>query len=826
MRAAPIFRAHPLSYNLPEGSYLYCDVSLPVPLDQPFSYALPETLRHRVKQGCRVLVPFGSRRLTAVVLRCHDDPPGVAARAVLRLIDAEPVLDAELLALGKWISGYYCAPLGEVLRSMLPLASEIRRGKVYSLTDSGRDAARQLLFDSAPEDPVVQILRMLDQRPLSAAYLARKLPLAANALRALERKHFVMVEQVATERDPLRAPAARLRVEASPQAAPPSSAKLSKPERELLAFLDLHPGSHNLKDLESMVRNVGPAARALARRKLVSLRAEPVAIDAGGYGRAPHTLNPPQAAAFEQIRAAIAAREFRTFLLHGVTGSGKTEVYLNAIDAALACGRSALLLVPEIALTPAVAGQFFSRFGDRVAILHSAFSDSERSDQWRRIRAGAASVVVGTRSGVFAPMRNLGLIVVDEEHDQSYKQEETPRYNGRDVAIVRGQAARACVVLGSATPSLESRYNAERAKYTLLELPGRVEARPMPQVELIDMRTEFLETRKQATFSRRLLEAVAHRLEHGEQTIILLNRRGFSSFVACRSCGERVQCMNCSVTLTFHRRDRRLLCHYCNYAERVPTHCPRCQSEHIYFIGAGSEKVEEELHHEFPTARIARLDRDTATAKRQYEAILQGFREASYDILVGTQMIAKGHDIPNVTLVGVVSADVGLGLPDFRAAERTFQLLTQVAGRAGRGSLPGMVLIQTLNPDHYAVRMAAAQDYQTFYEKELQFRRMMHYPPFSAMANILVRGEQQEQAMRWSTELGHFLNPAPEKIKIMGPAEAPVTRLKNEYRYQFLIKAASRTALNDLLRRAQSFAREQKWNATALVIDVDPLTLL
>jgi len=808
---------------MPEGSYHYCDVSLPVPLDQPFTYALPETLRHRVKPGCRVLAPFGARKLTGVVLRCHDDAPAVATREALRLIDAEPVLDAALIALGKWISGYYCAPLGEVLRGMLPLASDIRRGKVYSLTDAGRDAARQLLFDSSPEDPVVQILRMLDQRPLSASYIERKLPLAANALRALERKHFVIVEQVQTERDPLRAPSERLRLEAT-GAAP--AGKLPKAERELLAFLELHPGSHNVKDLESMVRDASPAARALARKKLVTLRAEPVALIANAPVRAPHALNPAQAAAFEQIRAAIAAHNFHTFLLHGVTGSGKTEVYLNAIDATLAEGRSALLLVPEIALTPAVAGQFFSRFGDHVAILHSAFSDSERSDQWRRIRSGAASVVVGTRSGVFAPMRNLGLIVVDEEHDQSYKQEETPRYNGRDVAIVRAQAAGACVVLGSATPCLESRYNADRGKYTLLELPGRIEERPMPQVELIDMRTEFLETRKQATFSRRLLEAVAHRLENGEQTIVLLNRRGFSSFVACRSCGERVQCANCSVTLTFHRRDRRLLCHYCSYAERVPTHCPKCQSEHIYFLGVGSEKVEEELHREFPTARIARLDRDTATAKRQYEAILQGFREGSYDILAGTQMIAKGHDIPNVTLVGVVSADVGLGLPDFRAAERTFQLLTQVAGRAGRGSLPGMVLIQTINPDHYAVRMAAAQDYQTFYEKELQFRRMMHYPPFSAMANILVRSERQEQALRMSTELGHCLTPAPEKIKILGPAEAPVNRLKNEYRYQILIKAASRKALNELLGRAQNFAREQKWGATALVIDVDPFTLL
>ena len=809
---------------MPEGSFLYCDVSLPVPLDQPFTYSLPDTLRHRVKPGCRILVPFGTRKLTGVILHCHDQRPEVPTRDALRLLDSVPVLSAELLALGRWISGYYCAPLGDVLRGMLPLASEIRRGKIWTLTDAGRDAARQLLLDSAPDDPVAQVLRMLEKRPLSAAYLAKAMPLADKAIRALERKRFIVAEQVQTERDPLRAPAARLRVELA--AKPPSGElKLNKPERELRAFLELHPGSHNLGQLEEMVRNASPAARALARKGVVSLLAETVAVNAGPI-RARHALNPAQQAAFEQIAAAIEAERFQTFLLHGVTGSGKTEVYLTAIETALAKDRGALLLVPEIALTPQMAGQFFARFGDRVAILHSAFTDVERTEQWRRIQSGAAMVVVGTRSGVFAPVRNLGLIVVDEEHDGSYKQEETPRYNGRDVAIVRAQGAGACVVLGSATPSLESRYNAEKGKYTLLELPGRIEARPMPEVQLIDMRQEFLETRKQETFSRKLIDALTGRVENGEQTIVLLNRRGFSSFVACRSCGERVQCINCSLTLTYHKRDRRLLCHYCGYAEKVPSACPKCQSDKIYFLGLGSERVEEELHRAFPAARIARLDRDTVTGKRQYENILQDFREGNYDILVGTQMIAKGHDIPNVTLVGVVSADIGLGMPDFRAAERTFQLLTQVAGRAGRGSIPGIVLVQTINPDHYAVRLAAAQDYQAFYEKELNFRRMMMYPPFSAMANVLVRSEKKEMAMRMSSELGFLLSPPPEKLRIMGPAEAPVPRLKNEYRYQFLVKAASRKALNELLQRIRNYALEHKWGATALVIDVDPLTLM
>jgi primosomal protein N' (replication factor Y) len=810
---------------MPEGSYLYCDVSLPVPLDQPFTYALPDTLRHRVRPGSRLLVPFGPRKLTGVILRCHDERPEMSTKEALRLIDSEPVLSPELLALGRWIAGYYCAPLGDVLRGMLPLASEIRRGKVWSLTDAGRDAARQLLLDSSPDDPATQVLGMLEKRPLSAAYLAKALPLADKAVRSLERRGFIVAEQVQSERDPLRAPSERLRVELATRARDDKAGKFTKPERELRAFLELHPGTHNLKDLETAVRGASGAARSLARKGIVKLQAETMVMP-GGPIRTRHPLNPAQQTAFDAIAEGIRAREFRTFLLHGVTGSGKTEVYLNAIDAVLAGNRSALLMVPEIALTPAMAGQFFSRFGDRVAILHSAFTDVERTEQWRRIRSGAASVVVGTRSGVFAPVQNLGLIVVDEEHDGSYKQEETPRYNGRDVAIVRAQAAGACVVLGSATPSLESRYNTERGKYTLLELPGRIEARPMPTVKLIDMREEFLETRKQNTFSRELIEAIHQRVENREQVIVLLNRRGFSSFLACRACGERVQCINCSLTLTFHKRDRRLLCHYCGYAEKVPGICPKCSSEHIYFLGLGSERVEEELHRDFPAARIARLDRDTVTGKRQYETILHQFREGSYDILVGTQMIAKGHDIPNVTLVGVVSADIGLGMPDFRAAERTFQLLTQVAGRAGRGSVPGIVLIQTINPDHYAVRMAAAQDYRAFYEKELGFRRMMHYPPFSAMANVLVRSEKQEMAMRMSSELALLLTPPPEKVKVLGPGEAPVPRLKNEYRYQFLIKSASRKSLNELLQRIRNFARERKWNAAALMIDVDPLSLM
>src|SRR5580704_3053749 len=801
----------------------YCDVSLPVPLDQSFTYRLPETLRHRTQPGCRVLVPFGTRKLTGVVVKLHDQFPDGPLKEVLRLVDEEPVLDAELLALGEWISQYYCAPLGEVLRSMTPLSGEVRKSKLYSLTDSGRDAARQLVMGASEEDAAVQVLQLLEARPLSASYLEKKLPNAARVVRSLEKKGFIEIENLEAQRDPLRASATRLR--ASWLAVSPDDIKLTKRERELHAFLELHPGTHNLAELEASVTGASQAARSLARRRLITLKPEsPTGVFASEAP--PRTLNPHQLEAYQQIEAAQRSSKFQIFLLQGVTGSGKTEVYLKSIDACLALGKSALLLVPEIALTPAVAGDFFHRFGDRVAILHSAFHDAERAEQWRRIRAGLATVVVGTRSGVFAPVRNLGLVVIDEEHDQSYKQQDTPRYNGRDVAIVRAQGAGAVAIPGSATPSLESRYNVQRGKYTLLTLPERIEKRPMPDVEVIDMRQEFLETRKQATFSRRLVDMIAERLEKGEQTMLLLNRRGFSSFVACRACGERVECVNCAVTLTFHRRDRRMLCHYCNYAQKVPAVCPKCGSEYLNFIGTGSEKVEEELHRDFPTARIARMDRDTVSGKRHFESILHGFQIGNFDILVGTQMIAKGHDIANVTLVGVVSADIGLGLPDFRAAERTFQLLTQAAGRAGRGDLPGIVLIQTLNPEHYAIRYASEQNYDGFYAKEIQFRKLMRYPPFSALANVLVRSQKQEDALQMSTELGRLLDPAPEGLKVLGPAEAPVPKLKSEFRYQLLLKAVDRKRLNETLRELQQFALKQKWGPTGLLIDVDPLTLL
>jgi primosomal protein N' (replication factor Y) len=767
-------------------------------------------------------VPFGSRKLTGVVLRLHDEGSPDDTRDVLSLRDEEPVLGSELLRLGLWIADYYCAPVGEVFRGMLPLSGETRRGVTYTLSDLGRDAARQLVFTSE-SDPASRVLSALQDRPLSSDYLVSKIANSRNAIRSLIKRGWIVAEDYEANRDPFRAPAERLQAEFHQR--PPADLKLNKGERELISFLELHPGAHNLVQLSASVKNARIAARALARKGLILLRAEQSPAPSG-FDKPVPTLNSHQATASDAIAGAITEGTFHAFLLQGVTGSGKTEVYLRAIEKALAQGRNALLLVPEIGLTPAVAGQFFHRFGDQVAILHSAFGDSERAGQWRRIQAGKARVVVGTRSSVFAPVQNLGLVVIDEEHDGSYKQAETPRYNGRDVAIMRAKNTGAAVVLGSATPSIESRFNAEQGKYTLLRLPERIAQRPMPEVRIIDMRTEFLETKKQATFSRELLSELKQRLANGEQSMLLLNRRGFSSFMVCRACGERLPCANCSVALTHHRRDRRMLCHYCGYAEKIPKECPKCGSEYIQFLGIGSERIEDELHQHLPNARIARLDRDTAAGKRAYEHILQGFREGATDILVGTQMIAKGHDIPNVTLVGIVLADIGLGMPDFRAAERTFQLLTQAAGRSGRGETAGRVIIQTLTPEHYAIQFAAAQDYEGFYKKETEFRRWLRYPPFAAFANIVVRAEKQEEALCMVTELGRVLIPVPEGARIMGPAEAPVARLMNEFRYQILLKASKRSTLKAVISDVRHFAEKEKWKATALVIDVDPISLM
>ena len=518
---------------------------------------------------------------------------------------------------------------------------------------------------------------------------------------------------------------------------------------------------------------------------------------------------------------------FQPILLHGVTGSGKTEIYMQAVEHFLAAGKTSLILVPEIGLTPQLTDRFAGRFPNQTAILHSSLTKRQRIDEWLRIYSGDGPIVIGTRSAVFAPLQRLGLIVVDEEHESSYKQEEVPRYHARDTAVMRAKLSRAAVVLGSATPSMESFHNAETGKYKHVTLTARVEDRELPEVQIVNMREEYAAEGKQVVFAQRLLQAVSARLGHGEQTMILLNRRGYAAFLLCRHCGFTFQCNSCSVAMTYHRSIDKLLCHYCGLARRPPTRCPECDSEYIHYVGEGTERLEAELKHSFPDVRVGRIDRDTMRHMRDYERVLGGFRKGEIDILVGTQMIAKGHDFPGVTLVGVVGADAPLALPDFRAAERTFQLLTQVAGRSGRGDRPGEVVIQSYFPDHYTFQLAVTQRFEDFYARESRYRKAMFYPPFTALAGIMVTDRDAARAAGTAREVGEFLDSLRSSaIRILGPAPAALERIKQVHRHQLLIKSSSRSTLHSLLDRLRQYIEDRKIGPTRVIIDVDPVSLL
>ncbi len=558
----------------------------------------------------------------------------------------------------------------------------------------------------------------------------------------------------------------------------------------------------------------------------------------GGSDKSAHVLNDAQQAVLQTITRSMETQAFEPLLLHGITGSGKTAVYLAAMRRALDTGKSALLLVPEIGLTPAMAGQLHHAFAGDVALLHSQLTPEERAEQWHRIRRGEARIVVGTRSAIFAPLERLGLIVVDEEHDGSYKQEEMPRYHARDVAVMRAKIAGVTVVLGSATPSLESWQNAIRGRYTRMEMHTRVNDRPLPEVELVDMRQEFQQTGQEHLFSRRLIEQTEATLARGEQAIILLNRRGYSFVAMCRACGEKLQCENCAISLTLHKSvlgtgdgqahaGDRLECHYCGYKRTVPRLCPQCDSEHLYYLGAGSQQGEERLQEIFPHARIGRMDRDTVRGRHDMELLLERLHSGEINLLVGTQMIAKGHDIHGVTLVGVVGADYALGLPDFRAAERVFQLLTQVSGRAGRGDLPGEVIVQTYHPDHYSIEYAARHDYHAFVARELKLRGWMHYPPFGVLANLVIQSPIFEEAAGWSAILGRWFASTPlDKVRVLGPATAPLSKVKRIYRFHLVVKAESRHALGRALRGALAKAEASSIPRRNLIVDVDAISLM
>ena len=815
----------------------FCDVALPVPLDMVFTYRVLAETTPLV--GGRVLVPFRQQRLTGIVVELHDRKPSMTIKSILSVLDLTPVLDDQLLRLGRWIADYYLAPIGEVFRTMLPLSAEFKRAVAYSITAEGRTALHLagLLGSSArsrrtPEEQAVEF-RVLDHLAAQEIAAAETAQVREESLRSatrvskiilhgMVRKKWLAREDVSAVRDASRTIKIALLKSAG--------GKLNDNQQKLIAALAASGGRVPIETLQAL-EVPRTTLTTLVKRGLIEIIEESAEFAVSRSKPRPSRLefdfNPAQQAALNRIREAVETRKFSGILLHGVTGSGKTAVYLAGMRAVLEAGRSAILLVPEIGLTPAVAADLHQIFGSEVAILHSALSDKERAQQWHRIRNREARMVVGTRSAVFAPVADLALIIVDEEHDSSYKQEETPRYHARDVAVVRAKMANAVVVLGSATPSLESYFNAKKNKYALVDLPDRVERRPLPEVEIIDMRQEFQETGCEQVISRKLAAEIKERLERKEQVMILLNRRGYSPVVLCRTCGKTLECQNCAIALTHHKREHKMICHYCGYVAPVPKACVHCGSEYVYFLGTGSEKLEELLHGMFPQARIARLDRDTVRGKEDFERTLNALNEGELDVLVGTQMIAKGHDIHGVTLVGVVGADSALGMPDFRAAERTFQLLTQVAGRAGRGQAPGKVILQTYFQDHYAVQYAAHHDFAGFYDKELRFRSWMHYPPYSALANVLIRSNKLEEALQWSGTLGRwFEQTRHESVRVLGPATAPIMRLKRDYRYHFVLKSPSREKLNTTLRAMLAYASAQKIPRTQVIVDVDALWLM
>jgi primosomal protein N'' len=829
-----------------------CNVAVAVPLRTTFTYKIPDRLAAEMQIGSRVLVPFRKKSTIGVITEFIDTPPaGTKLRELEKSLDVVPALHAKLLELGQWIASYYLAPIGEVYRAMLPPLTELHAQQRVVLTEAGR-AALDAAFSTpsanpAPKSdfslqanpptasplptealPFLQKLRSAKSPLLLPAVIRSGVPLSG--LLKLQRRGLLEIRQDVQDRK------RRLQRIIAWKETPLTEAPKPFPEREqrLKNLLSAERGPlplPQLLKLSGLSRTV--VERLLRQGKLESWE-EPLdpAEDPFDIGYTPpaHALNPEQGRAFAAIRARFELGEFGVQLLHGVTGSGKTEVYLRAVQDTLARGKTAIILVPEIALTLWIGRQCRAWFGahfEGVAVLHSALRDIERAREWWRVRNGEARVVVGTRSAIFAPVENLGLIIVDEEQESSYKQEETPRYHGRDVAIVRAKLENALALLGSATPSLETYHHARSGKYELLALTQRVADRALPSVEILDLREEFKQTHQTSPISSALRKGIEECLAFATQALILINRRGYSWSVICRSCGASVQCANCSISMTHHKYRNRLECHYCGYTQAIPKRCPKCDSLYVYFFGEGSEQLEERLRKEFPKARIARLDRDTARTKRQYQETLGAFAEGALDILVGTQMLAKGHDFHRVTLVGVVGADSSLNMPDFRAAERTFQLLTQVAGRAGRGDLPGRVLIQTFYPDHYAIQDAVQQDYIAFFERELHFRRVMAYPPFTSLANVIIRDRHLDKAIQWSNQLSQFLAPhANDEIRVLGPASAPLSRLKSEYRFQFLLKSRKKAALAKLLSAALAYADSKQIPPLSLLVDMDPLQLL
>lgn len=808
----------------------YASVVVDIPAektDRPFDYEIPEALTEEVTVGCRVHVPFGSRTVQGYVVRVHGDPEVKKVRPIYEILDVIPPLNEELVGLAQWMSEHYFCRTVTAIEAMVPSVLKARYDRVLRL---GPEAANgdELLGTEA------------EQRLMEAVAAGRgKLSLKrAEALPGVSRKlirRLIQERRLAigeTVRDQTTRkvvtwvyPVANEELVGALDLIP----KRARKQREVLDYFINRQKPVKLSQLLASVNTSRQTVERLVERGLLRMENREEYRDP--YSRkiepdTPPELTPEQEQVLQPIGRYINNRKKGTFLLHGVTGSGKTEVYLRAIDVTLRQGREAIVLVPEISLTPQMVERFKARFGERVAVLHSGLSSGERYDEWRKVLLGDVQVVIGARSAIFAPFRRLGLIVIDEEHETSYKQEESPRYHVRDVADRRADDHRAVVLLGSATPSVETYYRAKTGEMTYLSLASRVRGHPLPNVSVVDMRKE-LDRGNRSMFSRQLAEALTDCVDRGEQAVLFLNRRGYNTFVLCRSCGSHVECPHCDIALTYHRSNERMRCHYCGYTETVPQVCPQCGSQHIRYFGTGTQRVEQELGRRFPGLRVIRMDVDTTSNKGAHEKLFRAFREGRADVLLGTQMIAKGLDFPKVTLVGVIAADTTLGLPDFRSGERTFQLLMQVGGRAGRREHPGKVIIQTYQPDHYSIQMAANYEVTPFYRRECQERLRKQYPPFCSLVAVHFYHPDQTAVMKASHELTKMIQEhLGERASVLGPVKASIFRVKDRYHMQTVIKYKSDQGLKYALQTVQeASAYVTGGNQLRVTIDRDPYSL-
>lgn len=810
----------------------YIEVAVALPVSGAFTYEVPEPLRPWAMVGKRVLVPFKNLQVAGYILELLSTTNQTGVKKILDILDDTPLFPPSMIPFFSWIANYYRYPIGQVIKGALPGGLNITHVETVSITDKGRS-----MLSGPSLSPLDRaVLKALEDRGpvrLRTLYKELKQELSPKTLRCLERAGWIIRERK------LKPGRVRPKMERYIKAVEerPSADALSQVRRNILKIVE-DQGEISLKALRAKVPSAGQLVKKMADDGFLSVVerslyrdpfGEPIEADPG-----PPILTRDQTSVVEPVLDAL-GKGFQTYLLYGITSSGKTEVYMRAVAATLEKNQEALVLVPEIALISQMERLFRARFGDCVALLHSGLSEGERFDQWMRILRKEARVAIGARSAIFAPFEHLGLVVVDEEHDDSYKSASGGlRYHARDLAVVRAKFQGAVAVLGSATPSVGSYYNVHTGKFRGLNLSKRIENRLLPGVTIVDLREPEGRRRAKPFITRELKDAIAETLHRGEQTLLFLNRRGFANYPACVHCGTPVRCKNCDITMTLHQEANAFKCHYCGYTRAQAGGCHACGGSKIKMLGLGTERVEAKIKEIFPQATVTRMDRDTTARKGALVKILKDLRAGVVDILIGTQIVAKGHDYPNITLVGIICADLSLNFPDFRAGERTFQLLAQVAGRAGRGARPGRVILQTFNPDHFCILTAKDQDYRAFYDHEIRFRRTLKYPPFSRLIQILVTGKDKEQTAQYAQNLGEICRALQsenqtyqEKVKLLGPVAAPLARLKKQYRWQLLLKGLKPGPLHSLTRTLMERAERTTRNAgIRVVVDVDPVDML